>query len=44
MAGSAGSPNAGRDALTHYTTPLTGSYYFVPSIESLRERVPPTDG
>ena len=25
-----------RDALTRYTQPLTGSYYFVPSIESLR--------
>ena len=24
-----------RDALTAYTQPLTGSYYFVPSIESL---------
>jgi putative iron-dependent peroxidase len=25
-----------RDALTRYTQPLTGSYYFVPSVESLR--------
>jgi deferrochelatase/peroxidase EfeB len=25
-----------RDALTHYTQPLTGAYYFVPSTESLR--------
>jgi len=24
------------DALTRYTQPLTGSYYFVPSVESLR--------
>ncbi len=24
-----------RDALTHYTRPLTGAYYFVPSIEAL---------
>jgi putative iron-dependent peroxidase len=24
-----------RDALTRYTRPLTGSYYFVPSVESL---------
>jgi putative iron-dependent peroxidase len=24
-----------RDALTRYTRPLTGAYYFVPSIESL---------
>jgi len=26
-----------RDALTRYTQPLTGSYYFVPSVESLRQ-------
>jgi putative iron-dependent peroxidase len=26
-----------RDALTHYTTPLTGAYYFVPSTERLRD-------
>ena len=26
-----------RDALTRYTVPLTGSYYFVPSVENLRE-------
>ena len=25
-----------RDALTRFTLPLTGSYYFVPSVESLR--------
>ena len=25
-----------RDALTHYTTPLTGAYYFVPSLPALR--------
>lgn len=25
-----------RDALTRYTKPLTGAYYFVPSVESLR--------
>ncbi|MFZ0633365.1 MAG: Dyp-type peroxidase [Acidobacteriaceae bacterium] len=28
--------NGTRDALTRYTQPLTGSYYFVPSVESLR--------
>jgi putative iron-dependent peroxidase len=33
MAGLAG---GGRDALTRYTRPLTGAYYFVPSTESLR--------
>ncbi len=27
-----------RDALTYYTRPLTGAYYFVPSIEALRRR------
>ncbi len=25
-----------RDALTRFTQPLSGSYYFVPSVESLR--------
>ena len=25
-----------RDALTRFAEPLTGSYYFVPSVESLR--------
>jgi hypothetical protein len=32
----AGLLNGTRDALTRYTEPLTGSYYFVPSVESLR--------
>ncbi len=32
----AGLANGTRDALTRYTQPLTGSYYFVPSVESLR--------
>ncbi len=32
----AGLVNGTRDALTRYTQPLTGSYYFVPSTESLR--------
>ena len=31
----AGLVNGTRDALTRYTVPLTGSYYFVPSVESL---------
>ena len=31
----AGKPGGTRDALTRYTRPLTGAYYFVPSIESL---------
>ena len=29
-----------RDALTRYTQPITGAYYFVPSIESLRTSRP----
>ncbi|WP_047491959.1 Dyp-type peroxidase [Terriglobus sp. TAA 43] len=31
----AGLVNGTRDALTRYTAPITGSYYFVPSVESL---------
>lgn len=31
-----------RDALTRYTHPLTGAYYFVPSIESLQRRIDPS--
>jgi putative iron-dependent peroxidase len=31
----AGLANGTRDALTRYTTPLTGAYYFVPSAEAL---------
>jgi putative iron-dependent peroxidase len=38
MAGVGGSS---RDALTRYTTPLTGAYYFVPSGESLLRLAPP---
>ena len=33
MAGSAGGT---RDALTRYTSPLTGAYYFIPSTDALR--------
>jgi putative iron-dependent peroxidase len=33
MAGADGGP---RDALTRYSTPLTGAYYFVPSVQALR--------
>jgi putative iron-dependent peroxidase len=32
----AGLVSGTRDALTRFTQPLTGSYYFVPSVESLR--------
>jgi porphyrinogen peroxidase len=37
----AGLVNGTRDALTRYTEPLTGSYYFVPSVESLQRLRPP---
>lgn len=33
----AGLVNGTRDGLTRYTQPLTSSYYFVPSVENLRE-------
>jgi len=36
MAGLAGSV---RDALTRYTRPITGAYYFVPSTEALRRTI-----
>jgi putative iron-dependent peroxidase len=29
-----------RDALTYYTAPLTGAYYFVPSVQALRSFAP----
>ena len=32
----AGLANGARDALTRYTRPVTGAYYFVPSVEDLR--------
>jgi len=37
MAGLGGAP---RDALTRYTRPLTGSYYFVPPVEALLALAP----
>jgi porphyrinogen peroxidase len=30
-----------RDALTRYTEPLTGAYYFIPSVQALRRLAPP---
>jgi porphyrinogen peroxidase len=33
-----------RDALTNYTRPRTGAYYFVPSIEAIRELAPTDSG
>jgi len=32
----AGAEDGVRDALTHYTTPLTGAYYVVPAVQDLR--------
>ena len=40
LASMAGLGGGTRDALTYFTRPLTGAYYFVPSTESLR-RLPP---
>jgi putative iron-dependent peroxidase len=33
----AGLQSGTRDALTKYTKPLTGAYYFVPSTDALRD-------
>jgi len=33
----AGKTTGVRDALTFYTRPITGAYYFVPSVDSLRD-------
>jgi putative iron-dependent peroxidase len=39
----AGLSGGTRDALTRYTRPLTGAYYFVPSSDSLRRFIPDRD-
>ena len=39
----AGLVSGARDALTRYSHPLSGAYYFVPSTESLRRRIPSVD-
>ena len=39
----AGAEDGVRDALTRYSTPLTGSYYFVPSLRALRHFATPED-
>jgi porphyrinogen peroxidase len=36
----AGRTTGVRDALTRYTRPVSGAYYFVPSIEALRRYGP----
>ena len=40
MAGSDGGP---RDALTRYTTPLTGAYYFCPAVQALAQFTTPEE-
>ena len=40
----AGLKSGSRDALTRYTNPLTGAYYFVPSTESLLDAMGATQG
>ena len=39
----AGKTTGERDALTRYSRPVTGAYYFIPSIEALRRCAPPSD-
>lgn len=39
----AGAEDGLRDALTRYTTPLTGAYYFVPSLQALQRFAPEDD-
>jgi porphyrinogen peroxidase len=43
LASMAGLRDGARDALTRYTHPLTGAYYFVPSTESLRSIIEPNE-
>lgn len=40
----AGSDDGLRDALTRYTTPVTGAYYFIPAVPSLARYAPEEDG
>lgn len=39
----AGAEDGIRDALTRYATPVSGAYYFVPSVEALRRFTSPGD-
>jgi putative iron-dependent peroxidase len=43
LVGMAGLGDGPRDALTRYTRPLTGAYYFVPAADSLRRFIPDED-
>jgi putative iron-dependent peroxidase len=44
IASMAGLSGGVRDALTLYTTPLTGAYYFIPSLDDLAVLAPPEEG
>ena len=39
----AGAEDGIRDALTRYTTPVSGAYYYVPSVEALGRFASPDD-
>jgi putative iron-dependent peroxidase len=39
----AGADDGVRDALTRYANPLTGAYYFCPSLGSLQAFAPPPE-
>ncbi len=39
----AGVGDGKRDALTQHTTPLTGAYYFIPSLQDLRRFASPPE-
>ncbi|HXZ99476.1 MAG TPA: Dyp-type peroxidase [Candidatus Binatia bacterium] len=41
LASMAGANGGTRDALTRYTRPLSGAYYFIPSAEAIRGYAPP---
>lgn len=43
LARMAGAEDGIRDALTRYTTPVSGAYYFVPSVEALRKFASPDE-
>jgi putative iron-dependent peroxidase len=44
LEGMAGATGGVRDALTYFTRPLSGAYYFVPSTQSLRRRLGASPG
>ena len=38
-----GLKDGARDALTRYTKPLTGAYYFIPAVEAIRQFATPVE-